>query len=118
MDPGRARTAMLAIGGAVGLAAAVSPDLLLRGFGVPAGSLTPAGRLGWRLFAARNLYLTTRAAQGDPAAADAFGPLQALDQVAFWAAFARADLPRRTSGLAILASGSIVALDQVRRRRA
>ena len=106
---------MLAIGGTVGAAAALSPDLLLRAFGVPTGSLTPAGRLGWRLFAARNLYLTARAVQGDPAAEAAFGPLQALDQVAFWAAFARADLPRRTSGFAILASGAIVALDQARR---
>ena len=117
MDSQGARAGMLAIGGSVGVVAAVAPDLLLRAFGAPAGSLTPAGRLGWRLFAARNLYLTASALRGDPAAEAAFGRLQALDQVAFWAAFARGDLPRRTSGLAIAASGAIVALDQVRRRR-
>lgn len=112
----QARTAMLAIGGSVGVAAAVAPDLLLRLFGVP-DTLTPAGRLGWRLFAARNIYLTGRALAGDEAAENAFGPLQALDQVVFWGVFVRQDLPRRTSLLAIGTSGMIVALDQVRRRR-
>lgn len=116
MKSRQARSAMLAIGGGVGVAAALGPDLLVRAFGVPADSLTPAGRLGWRLFAARNLYLTARAVTGDHAAEDAFGPLQALDQVVFWGALAKGELPRRTCVLAIATSGAIVALDQVRRR--
>lgn len=112
----QARTAMLAIGGTVGVAAAVAPDLLLRLFGLPRDALTPAGRLGWRLFAARNIYLTAQALRGDESAANAFGPVQALDQVVFWGAFAKNDLPRPTSLLAIGTSGIIVGLDQVRRR--
>lgn len=105
---------MLSIGGGVGLAAAVSPDLLLRAFGATE-SLTPGGRLGWRLFAARNIYLTARALQGDRSAEDAYAPLQALDQLAFWAAVAERGLPRRTTSLAIAASGAIVVLDRIRR---
>ncbi len=107
---------MLGIGGGVGLAAMVAPDRLTRLFGLPPEALTPAGRLGWRLFAARNLYLTARAARGSAEAEAAFGHLQALDQAVFWSAFARSDLPRRTSVMAIGASTLVVVLDQVRRR--
>lgn len=107
---------MLSIGGAVGGVALVAPDLLLRTFGVAGGDLTPAGRLGWRLFAARNIYLTVQATRGGQGAEDAFGPIQALDQAIFWHALYKRDLPRRTSVLAIAASSAIVALDLVRRR--
>lgn len=111
-----ATRAMATIAAAVGVAAAASPDLLLRGFGVKDPQLSPAGRLGWRLFAARNLYVATQAFRGDPAAEASFTPIQGLDQVVFWSVFASRELPRRTSTLAIATSAGIVALDVVRRR--
>lgn len=52
--------AMIALGGVVGLAAGLRPDLLQRAFGIPARDITGANRLGWRLFAARNLYLSAK----------------------------------------------------------
>lgn len=114
--PRHSQNVMLAVGGTVGLAAAVSPRLLQRTFGVPADEITGAGQLGWRLFAARNLYLTARAVQGDDAAVNAFGHLQALDQVVFWHAFATRSVPRVTSVLAATTSAAIVGLDLHRRR--
>ena len=108
--------AMLAIGGGVGVAALVAPTVLQRTFAVPAEDIPGAGQLGWRLFGARNVYLTWRALTGHPDGIEAYGPLQALDQAVFWHAFARRSVPRTTSGLAIAASGVIVALDQRRRR--
>lgn len=110
------QNAMIAVGGTVGLAAAVAPRLLQRAFGVPDEAITGAGQFGWRLFAARNLYLTARALRGDPTAIDAFGHLQAIDQVVFWHAFATRSVPRVTSVLAAATSGAIVALDVHRRR--
>lgn len=106
---------MIALGGGIGAAAAIAPDLLQRTFGIPAAELTGAGRLGWRLFATRNLYLTARALGGNSTALDAFGHLQVLDQAVFWAAFADRSVPRRTSALAIATSTAIVALDRHRR---
>ena len=110
------QNAMIAVGGAVGIAAAVSPRLLQRTFGIPEDAIKGAGQLGWRLFAARNLYLSARALRGDQVAIDAFGHLQALDQVVFWHAFATRSVPRVTSLLAAATSGVIVGLDVHRRR--
>ena len=115
-DP--AARAMLGIGGTVGVAALVAPTALQRAFGVPAEEVRGAGQLGWRLFGARNAWLTWRALTGHPDGIAAYGPLQALDQVVFWDAFVRRSVPRRTSGLAIAASGVIVGLDLERRRAA
>ncbi|WP_139980349.1 hypothetical protein [Nocardioides litoris] len=114
-SPEQSQRAMVGVGGAVGLAAAVAPSLLQRSFGIPAADVTGANELGWRLFATRNLYLTARAATGDQAAIDAIGHLQALDQVVFWHAFARRSVPRRTALLAVLTSAVIVGLDAHRR---
>lgn len=100
----------------MGLAAAVSPRRLQRLFGVPDDAITGAGQLGWRLFAARNLYLTAQAVRGDRTALDAFGHLQPIDQVVFWHAFATRSVPRVTSLLAAATSGAIVGLDLHRRR--
>jgi len=108
---------MIVLGGGVGAAATAAPGLLQRAFGIPAGDITGAGRLGWRLFATRNLYLTLRAVQGDPSAVAAFGQVQALDQVVFWHAFATRSVPRTTSVLAALTSLAIVGLDAHRRSR-
>lgn len=108
---------MLAIGGGVGLAALLAPTTLQRAFGIPAREVTGAGQLGWRLFAARNLYLTARALRGHPDGLAAYGPLQALDQVVFWHAFATRSVPRGTAVAAAGASAAIVALDVVRRSR-
>lgn len=107
--------AMITIGGAVGLAAGVAPAHLQRAFGIDAADVTGSNRLGWRLFATRNLYLTARALQGDPTAVAAFGQLQALDQVVFWHAFASRSVPRITAVLAATTSAAIVALDLHRR---
>lgn len=115
--PDATSRAMLAIGGTVGVAALVSPTTLQRLFAVPAEDIRGPGQLGWRLFGARNVYLTWRALGGHPDGLAAYGPLQALDQAVFWDAFARRSVPRVTSSLAIAASGAIVALD-VRRRAA
>lgn len=106
---------MIAIGGGIGLGAAISPALLQRTFGIPASETTGAGAFGWRLFATRNLFLTARALQGDATAIAAFGQLQVLDQVVFWHAFARRSIPRRTAVLAAATSAAIVVLDVHRR---
>lgn len=106
---------MLALGGGVGVAAALSPSLLQRTFGVPAGDITGSNQLGWRLFAARNLYLTARAARADSTAIAAFGQLQVLDQAVFWHAFATRSVPRRTAVLAATTSALIIGLDLHRR---
>lgn len=108
--------AMLAIGGGVGVAAAISPSILQRAFGVPAGDIAGSNQLGWRLFATRNLYLTARAVRGDSTAIAAFGQLQALDQAVFWHAFATRSVPRRTAVLAAATSALIIGLDLHRRR--
>lgn len=109
---------MIALGGTVGLAAALAPELLQRGFGIPAGDITGSNKFGWRLFATRNLYLTARALKGDPTAIDAFGHLQALDQVVFWQAFVKQSVPRTTALLAAATSAAIVSLDIHRRSAA
>lgn len=107
---------MVAIGGSVGLLGYVVPGALQRAFGIPPAEIRGAGEVGWRLFAARNLYLTVAALRGHEWAIRAYGPLQGLDQVVFWHALVTRSVPRRTAVLAIAASGAIVALDVQRRR--
>ncbi len=106
---------MIALGGGVGLAAALAPSLLQRSFGIPAHDVTGSNKIGWRLFATRNLYLSARAMAGDPAAIAAFGHLQALDQIVFWQAFAARSIPMKTAELAATTSAAIVGLDIHRR---
>lgn len=113
--PQHSQQAMIALGGTVGLAAAFAPEMLQRTFGIAADDVTGANKFGWRLFATRNLYLTARALTGDPAAVDAFGHLQALDQAVFWHAFATRSVPRSTALLAAATSAAIVAFDVHRR---
>lgn len=113
--PQHSQRAMIALGGSVGVSAAVAPAVLQRCFGIAESDITGAGRLGWRLFAARNLYLTARAVQGDRSAVAAFGHLQALDQAVFWQAFVTRSVPRTTSVLAAATSLVIVGLDAHRR---
>ena len=113
--PQHSRRAMIALGGGVGLAAAFAPTLLQRSFGIPLSDVTGSNRLGWRLFATRNLYLTARAMQGDSIAIDGFGHLQALDQVVFWHAFAERSVPRPTAVLAAATSAAIIGFDMHRR---
>lgn len=112
MDPAKG---MAAIGGTVALGSAVAPKAFLRPFGIPAEDVTGAAEFGWRLFAVRTAYLSALAARGDEAARAAFLPVQVLDQVVFWHAFARRSVPRRAAVLAAAASGAIVALDLQRR---
>lgn len=110
-----AEQVMVAIGAAVGVAAAVAPDTLQRAFGVPAADIAPSSRVAWRLFATRNLHLTARALRGDQGALGSYLPLQVLDQLVFWHAFATRPVPRRTSGAAAATSAVIVGLDLARR---
>lgn len=75
-----------------------------------------AGAFGWRLFAVRTAYLSVQAWRRDRSAREAFLPVQALDQVVFWHAFATRSVPRRAALLAAATSGAIIALDLHRRR--
>ncbi len=109
---------MAAVTGTVALGSAVSPRTFLRPFGIAAEDVTGSAALGWRLFAVRTAFLGARAARGDEAARAAFLPIQALDQVVFWHAFATRSVPRRAALGAAAASGAIVALDLLRRRDA
>lgn len=113
--PQHSQQAMISLGGSVGLAAAFAPALLQRSFGIPADDVTGSNRFGWRLFATRNLYLAAKAITGDQTAIEAFGRLQALDQVVFWQAFATHSVPRRTAILAATTSAVIVGFDIHRR---
>ena len=79
---------------------------------VGAGVLT---FIGWRLVAARNVYISALALRGNETARDAFLPIQLLDQVVFWHAIATRSVPRRAGLMAAGASGAIIALDVARR---
>ena len=72
--------AALALG--VGATAALAPGRLVSLYGAN-GALTGSGEFGWRLFAARTLYIGARAWRGDEAAREAIVPIQLLDQAAF-----------------------------------
>ena len=106
--------AMAAIGLGVSAASALAPVLFHRTFGLteePTGS----SRLGWRLFAVRTATLSVLAAQGNRTARDAFLPVQVMDQAAWWWGRSRGELPLRTTLMASVASGAIIALDVHRR---
>lgn len=111
----RATRAMAGIGGSVAIGSAVSPRAFLRIFGIPAGQVTGAAAFGWRLFAVRTAFISALAWRGDDTARRSFLPVQMLDQVVFWHAFATRSVPRRASLLAAATSGVIVLLDVVRR---
>lgn len=114
--PEQAARGMAAIGLGAALGSALAPRPFLRVFGIPGEEVTGAAVFGWRLFAVRTAYLSTRALRGDPGARAAFLPVQALDQAVFWHAFATRSVPRRAAVLAAATSGAIVALDLARRR--
>jgi predicted anti-sigma-YlaC factor YlaD len=105
---------MAAIGGAVSVMSALAPKQFLAIFGV-AEQDTGAGRLAWRLFAARTAAISLLAACNDETAKRIFLPVQFMDQAAWWWGYKRGELPLRTAGLAAAASGAIIALD-IRRR--
>ena len=109
--------AMAAIGGTVAVASALSPRAFLRVFGVDPDEVTGAAAFGWRLFAVRTAYLSALAARGNSTAESAFLPVQLLDQLVFWHAFATRSVPRRAALLAAGTSGVIIGLDLLRRRR-
>ena len=111
----RAARAMTGLGGAVSIAAAVSPRALLAAFGIAPREVTGAAAFGWRLFAVRTAYLSAAGWRGDAAARTAFLPVQVLDQVVFWHAYSSRAIPLRAAALAAGTSGAIVALDLVRR---
>lgn len=106
--------AMAAIGLGVAAASALAPTLFHRTFGL-AEEPTGSSRLGWRLFAVRTASLSVLAARGDATARDAFLPVQLMDQAAWWWGHRRGELPLRTTLMASVASGAIIALDVHRR---
>lgn len=110
------RTAgMAAIGATVSVSSTVAPRTFFRLFGLPAEQATPGAVLGWRLMAVRTAAISALAARGNETARDLFLPVQLADQAAWWTAYARGDLPRRTTVMAAAASGAIIALDLARR---
>lgn len=113
-DDSRVR-GMAAVALTASIASICSPTLFHRTFGL-AGQDTEASRLAWRLFAVRTSAISVLALAGNQTAIGLFGPLQLLDQVSWWSAHRRDELPLRTAVLASAASGVIIALDIDRRR--
>lgn len=107
--------AMAGIALGVAAGAAFAPRPFLRVFGIPPEEVTGAATFGWRLVAARNVYISALALRGNETARDAFLPIQLLDQVVFWHAIATRSVPRRAGLMAAGASGAIIALDVARR---
>ncbi len=99
-----------------GLATAVAatsigtPRFLLRILGFPPEQATPAAELGLRLFAGRNLAVSTLALRGDETAQAMFLPIQGLDQLAWWDLYRRGTLSLRTTLTCTAISGVIVGL--------
>ena len=93
----------------VGAGAAVAPGPLMRAYGARE-PITGTGALGWRLFAARTLYIGARAWRGDDAARASIVPIQLLDQIAFAHAGLTGAIPRRTWTAAALTSAGLIAL--------
>lgn len=100
---------------AVGGGAALAPGHLMRLYGA-SEPLTGPGRLGWRLFAARNLVVGTAAWRGDASARAAIVAVQAVDQVAFAHAGLTGATPRRTWAAASVTSAALIALGAAARR--
>jgi hypothetical protein len=115
--PDRETQLMASIALVVAAAATFAPRGFLRLFGIDAAQATGAGTFGWRLFAMRNVWVGVNALRGERWAAEAFLPVQLLDQAVFWQAYASRSVPRRAAVQAAAASGVIIALD-VRRRGA
>ena len=108
---------MTAIAGTVAALALVRPRLLVRLLMADPDELTGIGRFALRLFATRNLWIVARTLQGDPSAARAYLPIQALDQAVFWHAGLRGEVPRRTAALAASISGVIIVAGVRHQRR-
>ncbi|WP_146175354.1 hypothetical protein [Paraconexibacter algicola] len=106
---------MAAIGGSVSVSSTLAPRLFFRVFGLPTEQATPGAVLGWRLMAARTAAISALAARGNATARDLFLPVQVLDKAAWWWAYSRGELPRRTTLMAAAASGAIIGLDVLRR---
>jgi len=111
----RAAQGMAAIGATVAASSALAPVQFLRAFGIDRREVTGAAVFGWRLFAVRTAYLSALAMRGNETARAAFLPVQVLDQMVFWHAFATRTVPRRAALLAAGASGAMIALDAARR---
>jgi len=106
---------MAAIGAGVAAGAGLAPREFLRLFGIAPEEVTGAAAFGWRLFAVRTGYISLLAMRGDRAAKEAFLPVQVLDQLVFWHAFARRSVPPRAAIMAAAASAAIIVLDLKRR---
>ena len=109
---------MAGIGATVAVGAGVAPRSFLRLFGIAPRDVTGAAAFGWRLFGVRTAYLSALAMRGDQTARDAFLPVQILDQIVFWHAYANRSVPPRAALMAAAASGAIIALDVQRRAAA
>lgn len=104
------------VGTGVGLLAMAAPRQLVRLFGGDPDEVGGFASLGWRLFAARNLVIAPAAFLGSTAARDAVLAIQAPDQLVFAHGLLSGSIPRRSSLLAMAASGAVVALCLAARR--
>lgn len=103
------------IGLTVASGAAISPHRFLSLFGVNRHEVSGAAAFGWRMFAARTLYISVLALRGQRAARDAFLPIQILDQMVFAHALKTRAVPRPGAALAMALSAAIIVLDLLRR---
>lgn len=99
-----------AVGIGVGLSFVVAPRLVFRLFGMDPAEVTDGAKFGWRLFAARNLIIGGAVASGSAGAQQLVVPIQAVDQVVFWASWKRGEIPLRTAVMSAATSGVVIAL--------
>lgn len=103
---------------AVATGALLSPETLVRAYGVDGKEMTGIGAFGWRLFAMRNVALGVSVLRGSAAARDMFLPIQILDQAVFAHAYRSGSVPKPAAIGAMVTSAVIIGLDLVRRSRA
>lgn len=96
-----------AIGMLVGIAAIISPSVLVRAYGVQQEQ-NGIGGLGWRLFAVRNIYTAARALAGDQTARDAVMYMQPADIAVFLYSYRAGHLPLVTTVLAIASASAVL----------
>lgn len=118
MEGDRHARGMAAIGITASVSSAVAPRLFFRLFGLSDRDATGGARLGWRLFAVRTIAISALAVRGNRTATELFGPVQVVDQAAWWWGYRRGEIPLRTALMASAASGAIIAMDLDRRRSA
>ncbi|HKJ36652.1 MAG TPA: hypothetical protein VKA36_08810 [Solirubrobacterales bacterium] len=103
------------IGLLVGVGALISPGLLTRLYGVKEEQ-NDIGAFGWRLFAIRNIYTSSRALLGDQGARDAVMLMQPPDMAVFILSYRAGRLPGLTTVLALISAAAVLAASAFARR--